>query len=588
VPRKKSTARAKPHSRKKSAARDRAAMTLDEQWAADIKDSLLADCHPWQRDAALDPHRRVSMLVGRGGGKTTVLRVRALIKITSISRARVIYAATSRPEAERLNWEPLKELVDQLGLRDEFVFNEGKLRVTCKRTGGTYQLVGIDDKKEVNKYRGQPFNEVQVDETASHDTVLLEMFLDRAVGPRLGERRGCIVLAGTPGHVLRGRFYEATRKGSERHRPYALREDADFADWVGYSSHAWSMLDVLALPDAHRYPALLLNWEEALVEKREQQWSDRNPIWMREYLGLWASDHTTSMYAYQAHDDDGKLLNRWEPLGDLKLDPIDWGDTGKTIQVLKRALAALPSEYDDWLFGYGADLGARDPFALTIRAFSPSDPWRRFFHVYSFEKRRMYPSKIADLLIGPEAADKARRGEVYTELGGLFGLTGWPVAAVADLAGNGEMVIDELAKIYGVTFKPAEKKHKYSAIEVVNGDLVDGRSYVLGDSPLEDQYATLQWKPDEYGVPKEDKAVSNHSADSDTYLRTALGAMFSGTPIKVDPKIAERIAEGDRPPAPVTPKKPGKAKPPTKKPDPWGDKPIGGKRKGEYNALLRG
>jgi hypothetical protein len=586
VGRKKSPAPAKPHSRKKSAARDAAAMTLDEQWAAGIKETLLADCHPWQRDAALGDATRISLLVGRGGGKTTVLRVRALIKITSIARARVIYAATSRPEAERLNWEPLKELVDQLGLRDEFTFNEGKLRVTCKRTGGTYQLVGIDDKKEVNKYRGQPFNEVQVDETASHDPKLLEMFLDRAVGPRLGERRGCFVLAGTPGEVLFGRFYEVTRKGSEMHRPYALRDEPEFAGWIGWSSHAWSMLDVIALPDAATlYPALLLNWQEALVEKRRQGWSDTNPVWMREYLGLWARDHTTAMYAYQAHDADGKPFNQWNPLSDLKLDEKDWGDASKTYQVLQRAIAALPEEFDDWLYGYGADLGSRDPFALTIKAFSPSDPQRRYFHVYSFEKRRMYPRTIAELLIGPEAAKLAANNEVYTELGGVFGLTGWPVAAVADLAGLGEMVTDELSKIYGIKFKPADKKEKPGAIAVYNGDLTDRRTLILAGSPLEGQLASLQWKPDEWGQPKEDKAASNHSADSATYLRTELGPLFSGAATTespptegADPGRARRDRKPDK-----LPKRPAS----TGKRDSWGDGPVGGQRKGEYGALLQ-
>ena len=575
--RKKSSAPASPHSRKKAAARDLAAMSLDQLWALEVEERLLADCHPWQRLVALDPALRYSMLVGRGGGKTTVYRVRALRKITKIKRARVIYAATSRPEAERLNWEPLKELIDQLGLRDEFTFNEGRLRCTCKRTGGTYELVGIDDKKEVNKYRGQPFDEVQVDEAASHNPILLEMFLDRAVGPRLGERHGCIGLGGTPGHVLRGRFYDVTRTGGELHRPYSLRDDPDFAGWVGWSSHAWSMLDVLKLPHAARlYPALVLNWEAALVEKERQKWSDNNPIWMREYLGLWASDHTTSMYAYQAHAADGSLLNRWAPYGELKLEGIP---------MLKAAIAALPKEHTDYLYGYGTDLGARDPFALTILAFSPSDPWRRFFHVFSFERRRMYPRLIAELLIGEDAVKARLRGEVYTELGGLFGLTGWPVAAVADLAGLGEMVIDELARVYGIKFVAAEKKNKPGAIEVFNGDLVDGRMFILAGSPLEDQLASLQWKPDEYDVPKEDKAVANHSADSATYIRTKLGAMFSGALSEPPPAKEGEIPAVPRPDKPVA--KPAKRPAPSKKPDTWTDKPVGGKRKGEYNALLQ-
>ena len=76
--RKRSSAPAKPHSRKKSAARDRAAMSLDQQWAAGIKDTLLADCHPFQRDAVLDEALRIAIGAGRGGGKTVILRVRAM------------------------------------------------------------------------------------------------------------------------------------------------------------------------------------------------------------------------------------------------------------------------------------------------------------------------------------------------------------------------------------------------------------------------------------------------------------------------------------------------------------------------------
>lgn len=580
--RKKSSAPAAPHSRKKSAARDLAAMSPDAQWAADIERRLLADCHPFQLDAALDQHRRVSILVGRGGGKTTILRVRALRKITRITRARVIYAATSGPEAERLNWEPLKQLIDALGLRDEFSFHETDRVCTCKRTGGTYQMVGLDNKKEVNKWRGQPFNEVQIDETASHDTALLESFLDRAVGPRLGERHGCIVLSGTPGHVLRGRFYDATRRGSERHRPYRQREDAEFADWTGWSSHAWSMLDVLALPDADRYVALRLNWAEALIEKKDQQWSDQNPIWMREYLGLWASDHTTSMYAYQAYREDGKtLFNRWEPFNSkLKLEGV---------QALAAAIASLPAGFDDWLYGYGADLGSRDPFALSIIAVSPTDPHRRFIHVFSFEKRRMRIRAIAEMLIGPDAVAQLLRGEIpdLDKLGGLFGLTGWPVAFVADLAGLGETVLDELAGTYGIRIKAAEKKGKFGAIEVCNGDMVDGRAFIIGDSPLEEQVASLQWKPDEYGQLKEDKAVANHSADSWTYIRTELGSMRSPLAASEDEPSAD-VPVGDLHPQAAPAAKPKKPTAPPKKRDPWGDAPLTSKGKGEFSALLRG
>lgn len=588
MPRKKSGApRATPHSRKKSAARARVAAVLseDEEWAAGIRDRLLADCHDYQRDAVLDTGRRVSFLVGRGGGKTTSLRARALIKITSIKHARVLYAATSGPEAERLNWEPLKQLVDELGLKSEFKFNETERVCTCLRTGGTYQLAGIETKKEVNKWRGQPFNEVQVDETASHDHELLRLFIERAVGPRLGERKGCIVLAGTPGHVLSGLFYDATRPGSELHRAYADRDLVEYAGWVKWSSHAWNMLQVMALPGGAP-PALAGNWEEALVEKAAQGWSDQNPIWLREYMGLWASDTALAMYHYLARHDDGQLCNMWQPLGQRK-DLVG-------VAALRAAVDALPDEFDDWLFAYGHDFGTKDPYACNIAAFSPSDNRRRFWHVFSFELRGMYPKLISELLIGAEATQLAMSGKVYTELGGLFGVTGWPVAQVADLAGLGESVLDELSNVYGIRMEPAEKVDKYSAIEVVNGDLVDERAFIIEGSTLEKQMLTLQWKPNEFGELKEDKSQANHSADAWVYIRRKIGAYFTGAPDAPKKAAADAAAGARERPRSTKPKDPAPKKPPprvtgsTSDPAVWSDEPVRSRpRAGEFGALLR-
>lgn len=546
--------------------------TTDKSWSEEIASYVLADCHPWQLAAVEDPAKRITLLVGRGGGKTTALRARALLKMLRRPRASIAYVATSRPEAERLNWEPLKQFLTSLsdhipGILDDFEFYEAKMQCVCLRNGSKVTFFGVDDKREVNKLRGVPFDELQIDEAASHDVLLLENLIDRAVGPRLGERGGAIVLAGTPGHVLRGRFYEASRDGSNLHRPYSKRDDEDFANWIGWSSHAWDMPDILKLPDADkRYPNIVANWKEALVEKQRQGWGDDNPIWLREYRGKWAADNTTAIYTYRAHSADGTPFNRWDPYDGKKLEGL---------VALKTAIDKLPSDLSDWLFGYGLDLGSKDPFALNILAFSPTDAQRRFFHVYSFEKRHMYARTIAELLIGTEATEKAIRSEVYDQVGGLFGVTGWPPAIVADLAGLGETLIDELAKVYGIRIKAAEKKGKFGAIEVVNGDLVDGRMFILADSPLEVQLSTLQWKPDEYGQPKEDKSAANHSSDSLTYIRTEIGAMFAAS-----------LAQPAKEEKPQSRREQSKAAKPVPKRDDWDDSPRTSRRGGEFDSLL--
>jgi hypothetical protein len=563
-------ARAKPHERTKLQQRHAAAIDLDREWASLVERRIVDSCHPWQRDAVEDPSRRVALLTGRGSGKTGTLRARALIKCVTRKNARCVFIALSKDNAEELLWGELKETVAQLGLTHEFTFHETKLRATCRRTGSTYRLVGADDKKQIEKLRGRAFDEVQLDEAASHDRQLVEWLIKRVVGPRLGERRGAFVLAGTPGHVPAGDFYEATRIGGDKHRPYAERENPEFANWKGWSSHWWTAQMVAELAEAAKlWPKIVANWEEALIEKETEQWSDDNAVWLREYMARWASDNTTTIYQYQAHK-DGKAFNQWKPFGDTKLEGV---------AMLEAAIKGLPKEFDDYLYGYGQDLGAKDPYALNIVAFSPSDRQRRLWHVFSFEKRKMYAKAIATLLIGEEAVAKAMRGEVYTEVGGLYGVTGWPVAIVADLAGLGETVILELQNVYGLTIKAAEKAGKFGAVEVVNGDLTDERMYILADTPLEVQLATLQWKVDDFGQRKENKGDANHSSDSWIYIRIEVGAMFSAPP-EDKPKKADEVRA--RTPA----AKPAKVASSPKKARP-GSAPAEPKAaRGEFDSLL--
>lgn len=526
----------------------------------------------------------MSALVGRGGGKTTAWKARALKKLTSIHRARMRYIALSRPDAEELLWEPLKFTIEELSnagipnlvVGKDVFFNETKLRLTIARTGGELQLVGADDKKEIAKLRGKPFHEVGLDEAASHDDKKVADLLYRVVGPRLGDYRGCFVMFGTPGHILQGEFYKATCPGGvvdgvRSHRPYEERNSPEFADWQGWSSHAWALTD----PDAQKIPQLANVWAEALITKHDQCWSDDNPIWRREYLGQWAADDTENIYRYRAHIQRPVDPERSRELREIRNDAIRAGREEEARRIdleLQEGLvpwnqwspeidgttgfAKLPGDFKDWQYGYGADMGSKDPFALNVFAFSPSDRSRTLYHVYSFGKTQMYARTIATLLIGEDAVVKTLRGEQVSEKewSGAFAVTGWPAAFVADLAHLGEAVILELANVYGIRIKAAEKKGKHATIEGANGDLVDGRIKVLKGSELERQLSSLQWRKDEYDQVKEGKGDRNDHADSFIYIRREIVALFatgvvvppakSESPIYTDPM---NLGPGDQP-----------------------------------------
>jgi hypothetical protein len=507
----------KPHAKKKAAKRE---LSPDEQWAVDIRERVLADCHPFQRWAVLCILRFIALLVGRGGGKTTTMRARAIIKLTAIRRGKLLYIAPTRDMARELMWEPLKASLEHYGLLPDFEFNESRLVCTCKRTGATLKLVGLDDQAEVDKLRGQPWDEVYCDEASLYKATLLSNLLDRSLGPRLGERNGTIVLGGTPGHILSGPFYDYTRPGSPLHVPFADLKKPEHAEWDGYVSFTWTLEDVANLPNAEKlYTALCNLWREALAVKKRNGWSDQNPIWLREYKGKWAADETGMVFQYRPHLEDGKPWNQWDPFGELKLEGL------QALQVAFGKLREMFPQFKDWRFVNACDKGSTDPFAANIFAFAPADPERQLWHVMPFERTKMYMRQWAEMMLGAEAVLRMLTGKPLEPLGGIYAVTGWPDAAVFD---SDQATIDELANVYGVRFKKADRNpySKKGAIELTNGDFVDGRLKIIKGSPLEQQLQLLQWAEDRNGQLIENKAQANHSTDTLVYGRKEVAVLY--------------------------------------------------------------
>jgi hypothetical protein len=525
-----SSSPAKPHARTK-AARERSVvreMTVDEQWAEGIRKSLLEPCHPFQYDAVVDPAKRYSFLVGRGGTKTTCFRVRGVLKCTNTQRAKVLYFASTRARAKDLMWFPLKALLHKLGV--EATFNETELRCTITRTGSMYMLSGLQDVADADKWRGDTFDEVQFDECGAIKPELLEYTVYQVIGPRVH----CLGVGGTPGLNRRKLFYEVTRPGSELHRPYKDRNKPQYKTYKGYSSHHWTLQDIVDLPGAKKkYPALVTLYDEQLEECDRNKWSADNPIRRRELDAVWAADGTLRVFGDFNPHKDGQPWNEWDPFDGAGL--IE-GVAGLRI-ALKKLREMFP-DFRDWRFVVPKDQGHKDPFACNPLAFSPHDPLRRIWQVMSFERTGMgYGKPIAELLIGAEEVDTfVKTGVFPTKYGGVFGaLGGWPDGLVID---TDNALLEDLKNVYGIKTEKADKKPEYKkgAIELVNGDLVDGRIKVLKGSPLATQLEQLQWKEQDNGVLIEDPAQANHSTDTLVYGRRLIAAMFESGQVAQDAK----------------------------------------------------
>ncbi len=383
-------------------------------------------------------------------------------------------------------WAPLKKLNSDMQIGAHF--SESKLRMTLPN-GSFLRLVGADDKREIEKLRGQPFHEVQIDEAASHSYIILSYLVERIIGPRLGDFDGSLILYGTPSHLLTGYFYEATRPQSEEGTPYEGEAVTD-----GWSTHHWNAKDGAIAG----VPAMVAACKRFREIEKKRGWSADHPVKKREHDGLWASDDSESVFRYRPHV-DGEAFNQWDP----ERDDAQMG------------IAKLPP--GEWLFTFGMDMGHSDPFALEIGAHKSRG--NDLLHVYEYVAEKITIRAIAELLVGKAWVKKILNGLEPREPGGIIGVTGWPYGMVADIAHLGGAILQELGEVYGIPIEKADKRDKIDSIEMTNGDLLSGRSKILKGSILETQMLHLQWAIDPWGKLKEDKGARNDCTDAWLYLR---------------------------------------------------------------------
>lgn len=512
-------------------ATERRLAAQDTSHWADLIVRVTDDCHPEQRDFVEDPARHIVGLVGRGGGKTTGGRARFVKRMLSTPNARCVYIAKTRDHAKRLMWLPLKELYRHLGFVSgrDIIYNETSLSATLTKTGASLRLCGADKPADIESLRGETFHEVGIDEAASHADQLLVDLIRSVLGPRL---IGSLWLIGTPGKRLKGLFYEVSRRGAKRSRPWAERDA--YPNWKGWSLHKWSLKSAIEATKERPIKALLDLYAAQQIEIADEGLSENNPNKRREYDGEWAADDTISVYRYRIHLDgeeaaaahvpDGTLWNQWDP---ERVGPY--------------SLAKLPDTFDDWAHVISIDLGFSDPTAINVFAFSVSDPTRTIYHRLCFEERGLYAQAIAHRLMGEEMK--------HEKPGGIIGAIGeWPNAMVADSTHQmGGMVLTELANVYGVHIAPAAKgfRYKAGAIDVVNGDLVEGRIKVLKDSELEAQLIDLQWAEGRNGEQMERKDQPNHSTDTLVYARAAISQFLTAG--NTDPEVIVRDPNAEPP-----------------------------------------
>lgn len=386
-----------------------------------------------QRAFATSGAKRKAALCSRRSGKTKLIVRYALVEAVRTGAIVQIWGIT-RLRSKQLFWEDLKKVSLRCGIEGRANETELTFRVA---NGGEVRLLGADKAKETEKQRGDKLALSIIDE-AQLFVGYLENLVESIISPSLIDLRGTVCMLGTPDAICEGYWYEATRPENRNH---------------GFEHHHWTLFDNPHMPHAR---------DEIARLKRDRNWADDNPTYMREILGQWVQDISTQFYKY----DEAK--NGYETLPAAK----------------------------EWRRVLGWDLGADDSMALVAWAFSPS--LRGLWEWRSWKKSGASLSEVMSVIDAWEA-----------DAGAPFD------AMVADTGGGGKMVVEDVRLRYNRNFEPAKKTEKFHHVCMVNDDFLSDLLHVRRGSAYEQELKQLV--KDSRDSTKEDERCENHCCDAGLY-----------------------------------------------------------------------
>lgn len=430
---------------------------------------------PVQARAARDPSRRKSVRCPRRAGKSWYVLSEALEGCLRKRNSVWVVVGLTRPSVKQIFWSLLKQLNRDLELGLNFL----EVELTATFLNGSVILFrGAETRAEIEKLRGGQYDGVIIDECKSFHPLILTELVQDVIEPALSDRRGKLILVGTPGEILAGPFYEATCEppvettgadGKTRYSnlPFGTGTKGIFV----WSFHTWTLQDNIEMPHL---------WEEALEIKRIRGYSDDHPTWRREFLGHWVPSNDILVYRYvpSRHNFDGYL----------------------------------PPEHK-WRKVLALDIGFDDSDAVVVWAYSPTS--YDVYAVYAEKRVHQNITELAKWLHEVKTTQCDDNPEVMT----------------GDFGGLAKKVFEELAVIHGLAFEPAEKKEKVDFIEIMNNEYDAGRIHIIYDpdaAQVDDDGKPLtlsaellvnRWLEKSLGTPKkvEDPKTPNDLCDAHLY-----------------------------------------------------------------------
>src|SRR5688572_28503855 len=254
-----------------------------------IADAIRGSLSPKQLNLLADKCRYKAALRPRRAGKSYVAMSYGFDVCLRKPGARVVIVTLTLKHAKNVYWFDMATFAHKFGVQGAKFF-QNELRIIFRNSSQLWLIV-TESRAEIEKLRGGKYDLIVIDECKSYSAYILRELIIEVVEPALVDRRGTILLIGTPGNIMKGPFFETTYPGYSvegRDKKHKLIS-RDFYEpepfWTEHpgrryywSRHHWTVQDNTAMPHL---------WEEDLAIKERNGWSDDEPIWRREYLAEW-------------------------------------------------------------------------------------------------------------------------------------------------------------------------------------------------------------------------------------------------------------------------------------------------------------
>ena len=393
----------------------------------------------------------------RRAGKSYGLGLHLFRDAYATPGVKCLYLAKTRDSAKGILWHDVLAVINRT-LKLNAKPNATELSWTLPN-GSMVRMLGADsDQDEKDKLLGQKYQTVAIDEAEAFRTDVASLVYG-TLKPAVADRRGTIILTGTPANMKAGMFFDVT---GEQDASSPGSWTFDHQQFGGrWSCHRWS---------AFQNPHMREQWAGEIADlKAVNPRIDETPLFQQNYLGRWAVDDTKLVYRYQPgrNDFDGEL------------------------PILARG---------DWHYVLGIDLGFNDATSFTVAAYH--DHHRHLYYLSSYKKSGL------DLTAVTEHADALK--------------TRYPIDTTV-IDGANKQAVEEMNARHGLNAVAADKTGKADFIAMMNSDLIQGYAKMSPDcESLRDEWLELIWDERALlkAPPKqvEHPGCENHCADGALYI----------------------------------------------------------------------